>query len=321
VGAALVALIVSPHAEAGTPTTELREFVTQALDILERPETTDDPATARKTVQRLASGLFDARGVAPIALGSHWRERTPTEREEFARVFGDLVEAAYLARLEGMLARTPTVRYHGESISGRRAIVHTSISTKTGGELPVDYSMEQGTSRWRVHDVVIDGVSLIDNYAAQIARTLKRSSYEELVGRMKARVPTTEQGDASAALPAEGARPSVPPPGLTTVRFETAQRQIGVAAARALDESIAWLERHPDAKVVVEGHADARGAADANRALAERRAEAVRDYLVARGADPDRISVVAYGADRPLCEERREACWAMNRRAVLRVTL
>lgn len=217
-----------------------------------------------------------------------------------------------------MLARKPTVSYHGESVSGQWAIVRTVVTTKSGSEVPVDYAMAQGAGRWKIRDVVIDGVSLIDNYTAQIARTLKHSSYQELVGQMRARASTTDQGYAVAALPAQR---SDAPPDPRAVRFATGLEGLDADTARDLDESIAWLEHHPEARIVVEGHADARGAPATNRLLAERRATAVRDYLVARGMDSGRISVVGYGTDRPLCREPREACWAMNRRAVLRVTL
>jgi peptidoglycan-associated lipoprotein len=68
-------------------------------------------------------------------------------------------------------------------------------------------------------------------------------------------------------------------------------------------------------KVLVEGHCDDRGTNEYNLALADRRAKAVRDYLVALGTAPERVEMVSYGEEKPSCKEQTEECWAKNRRA------
>lgn len=88
------------------------------------------------------------------------------------------------------------------------------------------------------------------------------------------------------------------------------------AAARAiLDDYAAWLAEHPKVKVTVEGNCDERGTREYNLALGQRRADAVRDYLISRGIDGGRIDTVSFGEERPLCQGTGEACWAQNRRA------
>lgn len=86
--------------------------------------------------------------------------------------------------------------------------------------------------------------------------------------------------------------------------------------ARAiLQKNAEWLKRRTSTKVLVEGHADSRGTNEYNLALAERRADSARDYLVSLGISNDRMTVVSKGEEQPACTEDTESCWQENRRA------
>ena len=87
-------------------------------------------------------------------------------------------------------------------------------------------------------------------------------------------------------------------------------------ARRTLELQSAWLKKYPQYKVVVEGHADERGTREYNLALGERRANSVKDYLVALGIDPSRVETISYGKERPVALGHDEESWAKNRRAV-----
>ena len=80
------------------------------------------------------------------------------------------------------------------------------------------------------------------------------------------------------------------------------------------------MKRWPSTKVMVEGHADSRGTAEYNLALGERRATAVRDYLVNLGVGADRITLVSKGKEAPFCSEENESCWQQNRRGHFVIT-
>lgn len=88
------------------------------------------------------------------------------------------------------------------------------------------------------------------------------------------------------------------------------------AAQETLDRQAAWLQQHPQITVTVEGHADERGTREYNLALGERRATAVKNYLVAKGIGSERILTISYGEERPVDPGHNEAAWALNRRAV-----
>ena len=102
---------------------------------------------------------------------------------------------------------------------------------------------------------------------------------------------------------------------LKNVHFDVDRATIRPEDEPLLDANARWLESNRTAHVLIEGYADERGAPAHNVALAERRAKATRDALVARGIEASRIAVRAYGEQRPLCTESTDACWAMNRRA------
>ena len=82
----------------------------------------------------------------------------------------------------------------------------------------------------------------------------------------------------------------------------------------ALGEDVAWLKGNAGAKVLIEGHCDERGTAEYNLGLGERRAKAVKDYLIAAGVAADRISIISYGKERPFVLGHDESAWKWNRR-------
>ena len=102
--------------------------------------------------------------------------------------------------------------------------------------------------------------------------------------------------------------------------FALDSAQIGDDQKPALQKDADWLKRWGTTKVMVEGHADSRGTPEYNLALGEKRAGAVRDYLVNLGVGGDRITLVSKGKEAPVCSEEAEACWQKNRRGHFVIT-
>ena len=100
-----------------------------------------------------------------------------------------------------------------------------------------------------------------------------------------------------------------------TVNFDFDSAELTVSARSTLNRQAAFLSVNPDLMIVIEGHADERGTREYNLALGERRATAVRDYLVAKGINSARVRTVSYGKERPAVSGSDEAAWAKNRRA------
>ncbi|MEQ8346129.1 MAG: peptidoglycan-associated lipoprotein Pal [Roseitalea porphyridii] len=85
---------------------------------------------------------------------------------------------------------------------------------------------------------------------------------------------------------------------------------------QVLDRQAAWMAQYPQNNLVIEGHCDDRGTREYNLALGERRANAVRQYLVSKGVAPSRLTTISYGKERPVAFGNNEAAWAQNRRGV-----
>jgi len=100
------------------------------------------------------------------------------------------------------------------------------------------------------------------------------------------------------------------------VFFAFDQFDIRATARATLERQAAWMKRFPNINITVEGHCDERGTREYNLALGERRANAVKDFLVAQGIDTRRVRTISYGKERPVALGSNEAAWAQNRRGV-----
>ncbi|HXJ82385.1 MAG TPA: peptidoglycan-associated lipoprotein Pal [Candidatus Methylomirabilis sp.] len=103
-------------------------------------------------------------------------------------------------------------------------------------------------------------------------------------------------------------------PNLKEIHFDFDKYNIRPEDAKILDANAAWLKSNPSNLVLIEGNCDERGTAEYNLALGERRAKSAMNYLVAQGVQANRITIISYGKERPVCTEHTEACWAKNRR-------
>jgi phospholipid transport system substrate-binding protein len=189
----LLMLHASPAASA-SPYEHLDDFFRKATKILTEASRGGELSHARARqaqyeISLLARPLFDVRGAARRVLEPEWRTLSVIQREEFIRLFGDHLLWGYLSLVRGKLSRDrpPTIRLVAEETGagGRVALVRTLIRSKDGADVRFDYVMSKAGASWLVQDVVVDGVSLIENYRAQVAQVLRGSSYAGLVARLR----------------------------------------------------------------------------------------------------------------------------------------
>jgi phospholipid transport system substrate-binding protein len=179
-------------ATAGEPTDLVRQTTDQVLKILEDPslQGPDKQAERQDRLRQVAGQAFDWTEMARRALATHWRERTPEQQQEFVRLFRDLVERTYLNRLETATQEKLDIQYVGEQVEGSRTVVKTNVLTKRNQQVPIEYRLQKVDGRWRIYDVLVEGISLVNNYRSQFNQIISSSSYDELVRKMKSR-----QGD------------------------------------------------------------------------------------------------------------------------------
>lgn len=107
---------------------------------------------------------------------------------------------------------------------------------------------------------------------------------------------------------------------LQTVFFDFNSSTLSSTARAALQNNADFMKKYSSVRVQVEGHADERGGVQYNLALGERRANAVRDYLVAMGVEGSRVTTISFGKERPLAFGHDEAAWSQNRRGNFVIT-
>jgi len=182
----LLPLWLSPGAAAGgVPTDQIKATVDRALVVLRDPRF--KPAAKvkerRDQLRQILFARFDFSEMARRALGASWRRRTPQEQEEFVRLFTELLEHAYTDTIESYTDEK--IIYVGERLDGNYAEVKSKILTSKGQEFSIDYKTQVVAGEWKVYDVVVENISMVNNFRSQFSRVINNASYEELVRRLK----------------------------------------------------------------------------------------------------------------------------------------
>lgn len=241
-------LFACPRVSAGAAIDRLRDFFAAVNAVLADPMVQERPLEAVPRIQRLVAELSDVGAAAAVALGSEWQALKPEERAEFVEPFAELLERAYVARLGGaaQVIGGVKVSYIEEIIAGDEATVGTALRAKDGSDVAVEYRMTNHHGRWLVRDIVMDGVSTVENYRAQFKRLLSRGSYATLVSRLRAKLNEESLIFARAAPRGPAARPAAaaaleiptleikmgtPPPELVELALGQPPEQVELASA------------------------------------------------------------------------------------------
>jgi phospholipid transport system substrate-binding protein len=174
----------APPALGGEATEQLKETVDKVLAVLNNPDLKQ--RERRKLIREAADNRFDWSAMARSAMGVYWRDRTPEQKKEFTKLFTDLIESAYMAKIERYSGEK--FRYVGESTEDGYGTVKVRIITHKGTEIPITYWVTEEKGQWLIYDVSIEGVSMVNNYRSQISSILTNSSYEELVKKLEEKV-------------------------------------------------------------------------------------------------------------------------------------
>lgn len=180
-----MALVMMPDsiaaARSGAPKEEIQSAVEKALSILKDPKL--ETVAKRKQLRNTLYPKFDFAEMARRSLGAHWQRRSPQERQEFVEVFTDLIENTYMTQIESYSGEKVTMG--AERRDGDYAEVDSKISANRGEEISVVYKLRQNGGSWKIYDVVIENISLVNNYRSQFNRVIAQSSFDELFRKMK----------------------------------------------------------------------------------------------------------------------------------------
>ena len=176
------------NAFADSPTVEIKSTVDQVIQTLTNPQLQGEgkKQERRKRLREVIFARFDFREMAQRSLGAHWQRRTPEEQTQFVKVFSDLLEQTYVDKIESY--NDEKFIYANERIDGPYAEVGSKMRTSKGEEFTINYKLHRVGEDWKVYDLVIENVSLMNNYRSQFNRILTSSTYDELVLRIRAKV-------------------------------------------------------------------------------------------------------------------------------------
>jgi phospholipid transport system substrate-binding protein len=182
---AVVLVLVFPTTVRATesPMAVIRNTVEKATTILQDPSNQGKGKFQLRLakLRALVEPQFDVREVAKRTLGTHWQERTEEERQEFIRLFTDLVQKTWGRALDRYNTNAQFL-YDQERLDGKFAEVDTRIfDPGSNRSFSLSYKLHQVDNQWRIYDVIAENVSLVRNYRNQFNRILNKSSYQDLL--------------------------------------------------------------------------------------------------------------------------------------------
>jgi phospholipid transport system substrate-binding protein len=177
-------------APAASPRDVVQTAVNRVVAAIQRAEMESGPPPAprlameqrRVEIRHIALELFDLDEISRRALSRYWATRSPAEQAEFVRLFTDLLERAYIGRIEAYSGEK--IVYLSETVDEPFATVRSKVITRRS-ETPLDYRLRLRDGRWKVYDVLIDHVSFVSTYRSEFSRILQKESYAALVARLR----------------------------------------------------------------------------------------------------------------------------------------
>jgi phospholipid transport system substrate-binding protein len=181
----IVVWLLATSAAADSPTAQIKSTVDQVIKLLTDPRLSGENKNheRHRLLRDTILPQFDFKEMSRRSLGPNWRRLTPKQQDEFVDVFTDLLGKAYLGRIESY--NKERFIYINETIDEPYAEVRSKIVTSKGEEFSINYRLRQTGGMWKIYDVVVEDISLVNNYRSQFDRILSKTSYDELIRRMK----------------------------------------------------------------------------------------------------------------------------------------
>lgn len=201
----VVAIIISLSAanpsQAGDPTERIRFVVEQGIEILNETklQSKNSKRVYLDRLREVVFPLFNFPEMAKRSLGFHWRQLSPEERQEYVTLFTDLLERSYAGKID--LYDGETVIFMREVVEDNYARVDSKIVSKKGEEFSIDYKLLRTNDDWRIYDVVVEHISLVNNYRSQFNRVIANSSYENLIKKINRKLKELEGSNNSSKSP------------------------------------------------------------------------------------------------------------------------
>ena len=184
---AMLILLTPAGLIAGVPTEQVRQTADRVLSVLQdsRLKSADKQKERREQIRQIIVSRFDFAEMAKRSLGSNWQKGSSAEQQQFVELFTDLLEKSYADQIESYDGEK--IVYGRENVSQDHADVDTKIVTKKGEQISVNYKLRSAGGDWKVYDVVIENISLVNNFRSQFNRILANGSFAELLKKLQSK--------------------------------------------------------------------------------------------------------------------------------------
>jgi phospholipid transport system substrate-binding protein len=184
---AMLILLTPAYLIAGVPTEQVRQTADRVLSVLQdsRLKSADKQKERREQIRQIIVSRFDFAEMAKRSLGSNWQKGSSDEQQQFVELFTDLLEKSYADQIESYDGEK--IVYGRENVSQDHADVDTKIVTKKGEQISVNYKLRSAGGDWKVYDVVIENISLVNNFRSQFNRILANGSFAELLKKLQSK--------------------------------------------------------------------------------------------------------------------------------------
>ena len=185
--AAVLHAALPNRAVAGVPTEQVRQTADKVLQVLQDPrfKANGNMSQRREQLRQILGARFDFAEMAKRSLGANWQKGSSAEQQQFIRLFTDHLEKSYIAQIESYAGEK--IIYGREAVEQDQAEVETKIVTKKSEQVSVNYKLKADGAEWKVYDVVIENVSLVNNFRTQFSRILAKGSFAELISQLEAK--------------------------------------------------------------------------------------------------------------------------------------
>ncbi len=142
----------------------------------------------RDKILSVVNQYFDFEEMAKRALGRPWKAQPPEKRQEFAQLFKQLLYNTYINRIEHYTGSNEQIFYDYQRVQGDLALVKTHILYQGSSNVSIDYRLQLEGGEWKVYDVVVEGMSFVENYRGQFASILANESFDSLLSRLRQKI-------------------------------------------------------------------------------------------------------------------------------------
>jgi phospholipid transport system substrate-binding protein len=177
---------------AGEPIDQLRDSVDRIIAILRRDDPAEQWVNKKEEIVAIVKSRFDADELAQRVLAQHWRDRSEAEKKEFISLFSQVLETTYINKLKSY--SDEEVLFIKQIVKGDRGMIYSQI-IRNNQEIPIHYRVKNSKGDWRIYDIIIEGVSLVQNYRTQFDQILQREEYAGLVRRMEEKIRENKEKD------------------------------------------------------------------------------------------------------------------------------